>query len=185
MTYDQRTVHRLYGKLLRLYPQTFKEQLGESMEQTFQDLWNEKRQTKKELFGFVLWMFIETAIGIFREHLLLISPGDVMQTILKTSGSSALISFLLILPFMIMEVVNRRNFNEGFPVPLFVMMWLLPMLFILIGMPIVRSLRTGNSLLANSLILMVRVIFLALLAWMWLGILIDQMPCFLGVPNCD
>ena len=30
------------------------------MEQTFQDLWNEKRQTKKELFRFVLWTFIET-----------------------------------------------------------------------------------------------------------------------------
>ena len=108
-----------------------------------------------------------------------------MQNILTNLRLPTITSFLLILPFMIMEVVNRRNFNEGFPVPLFVMMWLLPMLFILIGMPIVRNLRTGNSLLTNPIILMVRVIFLALLAWMWLGILIDQMPCFLGVPNCD
>ena len=59
----------------------FREQLGESMEQTFKDLCNEKRQTKQGLFGFVLWTFIETAIGIFREYLLLISPGDIMQTI--------------------------------------------------------------------------------------------------------
>ena len=24
-----------------------------------------------------------------------------------------------------------------------------------------------------------------LTAWLWIGILMDQMPCFLGVPNCD
>lgn len=88
----QKTVQRLYGRLLNLYPQAFKEQLGESMEQTFQDLWNEKRRKKRELFGFVLRTFIETAIGIFREHLLLISPGDIMQTLFKTIGSLALIS---------------------------------------------------------------------------------------------
>src|SRR6185503_17903633 len=104
MMYEQQTVQRLYKKLINLYPPGFKERLAESMEQTFQDLWNEKRQTKKELFSFVLWMFIETAIGIFREHLLLISPGNLMQSILKFLGSSALISLLLILPFMIMEV---------------------------------------------------------------------------------
>jgi len=119
------------------------------MEQTFQDLWNKKRQTKKELFGFVLWTFIETAIGIFREHLLLISPGDVMQTILKTSGSSALISFLLILPFMIMEVVNRQNFNEDLPFMLFFVLWLNLFAISLILLPIVRGRRTGNPDMAN------------------------------------
>jgi hypothetical protein len=149
MTYEQRTVPRLYRKLLSLYPRTFKEQLGESMEQTFQDLWNEKRQTKKELFGSVLWTFIETAIAIFREHLLLISPGDVMQTILKTSGSSAVVGFLLILPFMIMEVVNRRNFNEDFPIFLFFVMWLNLFAISLILLPIVQSRRTGSHDMAN------------------------------------
>ena len=178
-------VHTLYRKLLALYPQTFKEQLGESMEQTFQDLWNEKQQTKKELFGFVLWMFVETAIGIFREHLLLISSGGTVQTILKSIGSPALISLLLILPFMIMEVVNRRNFNEGFPIPLFVIMWLLPVLFILTGMPILRNVRAGNSILVKPVILLIRVVFLILIVWFWGNLLIDQMPCFLGVANCD
>jgi hypothetical protein len=32
---------------------------------------------------------------------------------------------------------------------------------------------------------LLRVVFLAFIARMWIGILIDQMPCFLGVPNCD
>jgi hypothetical protein len=146
---EQATTHALYKKLLTLYPRVFREQLGESMEQTFQDLWNEKRQTNKGLFGFVLWTFIETAIGIFREYLLLISPGDIMQTIFKAIGSPGLISFLLVLPFMIMEVVNRRNFNEDFPTFLVFIMWFNLLAISLILLPIMRGRRTGNYDMAN------------------------------------
>jgi hypothetical protein len=146
---EQKIVHTLYKKLLALYPQVFKEQLGESMEQTFQDLWNEKRQTKKELFSFVLWTFIETAMGIFKEHLLFISPGDIIQTALGTFGSSTAISFLLILPFMVMEVINRRNFNEEFPFLLFFGMWLNLFAISLILLPIVRGRRIANHDISN------------------------------------
>jgi hypothetical protein len=149
MMHEQEIIQTFYKRLLTLYPRTFKERLGESMEQTFRDLWHEKRQTKKELFGFVLWTFIETAIGIFREHLLLISPVNIMQTTLKTLASSVLISFLLILPLMIMEVVNRRSFNEDFPTILFFVMWLNLFGISLILLPIVRSKRTGNLDTAN------------------------------------
>ena len=142
--HEQEIVQTLYKRLLTLYPRTFKERLGESMEQTFRDLCNEKWQTKKELFGFVLWTFTETAIGIFREHLLLISPRNIMQTTLKTLRSSVLISFLLILPLMIMEVINRRNFNEDFPTVLFFVMWLNLFGISLILLPIVRGTRTEN-----------------------------------------
>lgn len=149
MIYEQEIVQKLYKKLLTLYPRTFKEQLGESMEQTFNDLCTEKRRTKSKLFGFVLWTFLETATGIFREHLVLISPGDVMQSILKPVGSSALISFLLILPFMIMEVVNRRNFNEDFPFMLFFILWLDLFAISLILLPIVRSRWTAKRDMEN------------------------------------
>jgi hypothetical protein len=30
-----------------------------------------------------------------------------------------------------------------------------------------------------------RVSLVGLFAWLGVGLLIDQMPCFLGVPNCD
>ena len=155
------------------------------MEQTFTDLCNEKRKTDKGLFHFVLWTFIKTVIGIIREYRSLILEGDHMQTLLTNLRLPAVISFLLILPLMIMEVVNRRNFNEGFPIPLFVIMWLLPMLFLLILIPIVRNLRAGNSILANPIKLVFSITFLVLIAIVWTGALIDQMPCFLGVPNCD
>ncbi len=78
MVYDQNTVHTLYKKLLTFYPRGFRERLAESMEQTFNDLCNErKRQTEQGLFGFVLWTFVETALGIVQEHILLIKEIEV------------------------------------------------------------------------------------------------------------
>ena len=56
MLIDARTFYR---KLLALYPRGFREQLGESMQQTFNDLYRE-RQTKPGWFGFMLWTFAET-----------------------------------------------------------------------------------------------------------------------------
>ena len=149
--YGQNTVCTLYKKLLTFYPDNFRERLSESMEQTFRDLWNEKRQTKKELLGFVLWTFIETAVGIFREHLLLISSGAVIQTMLRTIGSPALISLLFILPFMLMEIVNRRNFNEDFPSFLFFILWLNLFAVSLILLPILRARWTKNRDMANPI----------------------------------
>lgn len=108
-----------------------------------------------------------------------------MKTMLLPLRSPALIGLLLTIPFMIMEIVNRRGFHEGFPIPLFVIMWILPVIFILTAMPIMRNIRAGNHLMAQPLNLFVRVVVLVLVAWLWTGILIDQMPCFLGVPNCD
>jgi hypothetical protein len=190
MRYNQETVRVLYKKLLSLYPRAFREQLGESMEQTFNDLYNErKRQKEQGLFGFVLWMFIETARGIIRERVLLIKEMNPMKNILTNLRSSALISFLIVFPFIIMELVNRQSFRalgkESFPFPLFGILWLLSMLFVLTGMPILRNVRAGNKLLANPVSLLLGVVFLAIIAWAWGSWIIDQMPCFMGVPNCD
>ncbi len=151
MRADQKTVRALYRKLLAFYPQTFREQLGESMEQTFNDLYNEKRKTNQRLFGFVLWTFIETAMGIFRERLLLITEGDGMQIALKTLGWSGGISFILIVPFMIMEVVNRRYLSEDFPFALFFALWLNLFAVSLILLPIVQGRRAANPDMANSI----------------------------------
>jgi hypothetical protein len=97
----------------------------------------------------------------------------------------AIISAVHVLPFMIMEVLNRRNLPEGFPIPLFVFMWLLGLTFVALLMPVLRSLATGNRAIANPISLLPRVVFLILLAWLWATLVVDQMPCFLGVPNCD
>ena len=99
--------------------------------------------------------------------------------------SPALISSLLVLPVMILELVNRRYFDEGFPIPLFVFLWLLPMIFTVRLMSILRDVRTGNRTMTNPIGLVVNAALLIFVAWLWIGTLIDQMPCFLGVPNCD
>jgi hypothetical protein len=200
-----------------------------------------------------------------------------MQTTLKTLGSSALISFLLILPFTIMEVVNRRIFNEDFPFMLFFVIWLnlfafslillpivlgmwienrdianpvptqentfltnpksaaiisvvlflspgilpvldsvgwlsldrlfngpnpevayLPGMFmslglilfpvaagIIAGRPIVNTLRAGGSLFAHPIHLIIVVVISFIFAAGVVGMIVDQWPCFIGVPNCD
>lgn len=149
MIHDARITQALYRRLLTLYPREFRDQLAESMEQTFKDLCDEKRQAKEGLFGFVLWTFIETAIGIVRERLLLFTEGDSMQTTIRTFGVSGSVSFLLTLPFIIMEIVNRRHLNEDFPFALFFALWLNLFAVSLILLPILRARRTGDHDLAN------------------------------------
>ncbi len=99
------TVHALYKRLLFLYPAGFREQVGESMEQTFNDLYME-RQTEGRTFGFILWIFAETATGIVREHVLLIMKGDVMKNIFANPRSAALLgSLLLVVAFLVAPLI--------------------------------------------------------------------------------
>jgi hypothetical protein len=187
MAYDPETVRNLYKKLLSLYPRAFRERLGESMEQTFNDLYNvRRRQTKQGLFGFMLWMFVETAIGIIKEHVLLLKQGDTMKTITKDLGLAAIISFIIVLPFAILEALNNTITRQNAPglILLFGVLWLLPTAFVVILAPIVRTVRAGN-IMVNPISLLFRVAFLTLIATIWGWGFIDQLPCFLGVPNCD
>jgi hypothetical protein len=188
MAYDSKAARVLYRKLLGLYPRVFRERFGKSMEQTFNDLCNEWRpQTAQGLFGFILWLFVETAVGIAREHILLITGGNAMQKIFTSLRAPAFISFILVLPFALLEfsfnTVNKQN-APGLTV-LFGLLWLLPTAFIVILAPLVRNIRVGNNVMANPMALLLRVAFLTLIAMMWGGIIVDQLPCFLGVPNCD
>ncbi|MCC6394347.1 MAG: hypothetical protein IT167_27370 [Bryobacterales bacterium] len=57
-----------YAKLPRLYPPPFRERFGEGMAQTFHDLCRERREARRGLFGFALWILCETLVGIVREH---------------------------------------------------------------------------------------------------------------------
>lgn len=96
----------------------------------------------------------------------------------------ALVGFALVLPFLILEVINRRGFHEDFPITLFGLLWLLPFSFVLIFMPLVR----GPSARSRGLVarlLLPRAVLLPFIAWFWISLTADQLPCFLGVPNCD
>ena len=54
--------------LLRLYPQPFHERFGEGMAQTFHDLCQERKGARRGPFGFALWIFCETLVGIVKEN---------------------------------------------------------------------------------------------------------------------
>lgn len=97
----------------------------------------------------------------------------------------AAVGFALVLPFIILEAINTRGFDQGFPVALFAILWLLPMAFFFVVMPIVRNARAENSIFADPASLVLSVAGLVLIAWAWGSIVADQLPCFLGVPNCD
>lgn len=113
------------------------------------------------------------------------TEGNPLKGILSNLKLAVIVSFLLVLPFMIMELVFGQNSYSSFPFPLFGILWFLPVMFIVIFTPIVRNMRAGNSIFANPITLLFRVAFLVLIALFWGGLLNDQMPCFLGVPNCD
>jgi hypothetical protein len=81
------------------------------MEQTFNDLCNErKQQEERGWFGFLLWMFVETASELSGTSLP--NQGDeTHKNMLITSVWRP--SLLIILPFMIMELVNSKVFVSG------------------------------------------------------------------------
>lgn len=56
---------------------------------------------------------------------------------------------------------------------------------IIAGRPIVNTLRTGGSLFAHPLHLLIVAALSFFFAMSIVGLIMDQWPCFMGVPNCD
>ena len=110
-----------------------------------------------------------------------------MNTIPEDFASAAIISFILVLPFVILEFLNSSvtKDNASGLILLFGVLWLLPTVFIVILKPILRSARAGKSLMEKPVTLLLKVTSLVLIATVWGWGLMDQLPCFLGVPNCD
>jgi len=97
-----------YAMLLRLYPRLFRERFGEGMAQTFRDLCRERSDAKRRLFGFALWIFFETSVGIVRENLTHMS--QLGKTMLRVAlGALA----VLMVPLVASQVVDGWNWNPG------------------------------------------------------------------------
>lgn len=81
MFYNQKTLRTRYKQLLTLYPRAFRARFEESMVQTFNDLCHERQQRDTlARSSFVLWIFVETAIGIVKEWALLIKQSKTRKT---------------------------------------------------------------------------------------------------------
>lgn len=97
-------------------------------------------------------------------------------------------SSFLVLPFMVLEFVNRRTFLEfpqSFPIPLFATMWLLAFAFVYILTRVMRGEAAQANLVPALAVRLLGIAVLGVIAYAWVGLVLDQMPCFLGVPNCD
>ena len=108
-----------------------------------------------------------------------------MKNISARFITPAIIGLILVVPFMIMELINRPGVVGDFPIALFLFLWALPVVFILVMIPITRSWRKGIGFTLSPAKLLFRLASLVLIAWIWISIIVDQFPCFLGVQNCD
>ncbi|HKQ78774.1 MAG TPA: hypothetical protein VJ810_34065 [Blastocatellia bacterium] len=138
---------------------------------------------------FTRWQF---ALGCARVAMFPPLQGGLLQAIMnnhvKSIGAAALISLILVVPFAILELLSNAETSLNlinFPILVFGLLWLLATVFFIIVGAILRTVRAGDSLLASPFTLLLRLVFLTVVAWLWGSLFIDQLPCFLGVPNCD
>src|SRR5688572_4248166 len=91
--------------------------------------------------------------------------------------SAALVSLILVLPFVILESVNTTLTRQNAPgfVALFGFLWLLPTAFLAVLISMVRSVRAGNAIAAHPVKLLCGLAFVVVLALMWGNLLVDQM----------
>jgi hypothetical protein len=180
---------QLYGLLLRLYPKRFKQQFGEEMQFVFSESLSNAVAQRGSNGVAALWgrTIFDLSKSLVIEYLQDKQGGAVMKSQrLMNSKFAALTGFLVVLPFMVLEGITTSGFATlGFPFALFIIMWLLAAVFMLTLMSTVRTIQVGNIAMANLAFLVLKVVLLGLIAWEWVEIVIDQMPCFLGVPNCD
>lgn len=176
----------------------------ESMEQTFNDLYKERRDSGKGSFGLVLGMFGDTAAGILKEHVLLFTRGKRMKENTANYKVPAIISFFLALPCMVLfsliilniepnfgplePILNNPDPDQPDVVGSLVALSTLVMLAVAFGMNvriISRARREGRSYVAHPVVVALAVIMLAFLTSIVGAIVVDQYPCWVGVPNCD
>jgi hypothetical protein len=116
---------------------------------------------------------------------LLQSMNDKTKRIVRVFGASALIGLILVAPFVFLELRYGSGSYSNPPISLFGLLWALGTIFLITVASMAQTARVGGGLLAHPVTLSLRLIFLLLVAWCWGFLIIDQLPCFLGVPNCD
>jgi hypothetical protein len=90
-------------------------------------------------------------------------------------------ALIITFPFMALEFKNQHYSARDFPVALFAFLSAVSAVIALLWMSILRSIKTAG----NRLLILARFTLLLSLAILWWEIVNDQLPCFLGVPNCD
>ena len=127
-----------------------------------------------------------------------------MGNITRRPRLAALISFLLCLPLTLLLSIaafeiepfngllqilfteaagyRQRLFSAAVLIGAFL---LLPIAFIIVRAPIAWTMGKGGSLFAYPVNLVLAVAILIFITMLVGGFIVDQYPCWVGVPNCD
>ena len=117
-----------YAMLLRLYPRPFRERFGEGMAQTFHALCRECRDPGLGLFGFAVWIFFETSVGIVKENT--IHMPQILKMMLRVAlGALA----ALMVPLVASRVVEGWHWTAGGFVFVYVLFFATGMAYALIA----------------------------------------------------
>jgi len=171
------------------------------MEQTFNDLCRE-RQTQSGWFGFILWTFFETTIGIIKEYNLLLQQGASMKNIISNPTSAALTSSilslplgitylifaadmeLLIKPYQSLFTVNGYDINMLGRIVLIGGLLLLPIAFVINILPLLNKTGPEQKRALRPINLVVGAVILLFIIITWGGLAVESIYCLQGI-RCD
>ena len=99
---------------------------------------------------------------------------------------ASVVGLLLVAPLAFLEFKYATGSRQSLDyAALFGLMWLLPVAFVMIAAPVLHKFRAGHTLHRPPVVLGIKLVLLIFLAGIWIAIVRDQLPCFIGVPNCD
>jgi hypothetical protein len=205
MMFERKTVQFFYTKLLAFYPRAFRERFGESMRQTFDDVCRERiRQTKRLSFGFALWLLAEAFAGAARENFAEIKRGKIMENVTSNNKLSAIVGFLLAMPLALLLLIQIYDIEplggfyntlttkaDGYSISAVGRIFEIgAILLLLVGLivgfaPIARNVRAGSGATTNPLNLLIAAVLFIFVTGLIIVNVVDQYPCWIGVPNCD
>jgi hypothetical protein len=104
-----------YSALLRLYPAAFRDRFGEGMEQTFADLYRERRHADGIAAVFALCTFGETFVAIVKVHAAQLVRSPMTQDsvrLMKTVRTGAVLVAALMVTGIVTLMVLARGKDE-------------------------------------------------------------------------
>jgi hypothetical protein len=104
-----------------------------------------------------------------------------MQSIFKSAAAGLAAT----IPLMVLQWVNMPDMWADFPIAVFGSLWVFAALFVGTAGAVLKQVRTPDKTMAMKMWLVAGIGFALAVAMVWIGFVADQMPCFLGVPNCD
>lgn len=110
---------------------------------------------------------------------------EVLRRVGTVNVVAVLGGFVLVLPLMVLERSTASDLPRStFAFWWFVYLWILAALFVGGTIRAVQLMQARQVAALRSISMSVRVAFLGVLAWAWVSMVVDQMPCFLGATGC-